>query len=492
MKKLGTVVILLAFFLTSISAQVNEQSIPLESQVGTACMPSTIGPITAPFAMPKLDYPTFPSRSLRIDKAGAKPEKLSTAAIQKAIDKISRQGGGTVVVPAGSWLTGRIVLKDNVNFHLDKGAELHFSGAMKDFMPVVFTRNEGVEIYSTGAFIYANGAHNIALTGEGKLIGPSTDCEIFKGQVTAQVEGLIDAKSPVKGRIYDGTHGRPNFLPKFFGPVNCKQVFVEGVTFEHAIFWIVVPTYCENVIIRGIKVGSKGMVHGDGIDIDSSTGVLIEYCTLDCGDDCFTIKSGRNDDGLRVGKPSENIVVRYCLAKQGGGGVVCGSETAGMIRNLYVHDCVFDSTSNGLLFKTRRLRGGGGEHLYFERIRMNLPGNPAVYFEMLGSPRYSGEWANRYPVRQVIPSTPSYHDVFIKDLLIENAGVFVKVTGIPESPMRNTLIENCKVNCAQAFDLSDMDELTVKNATIQVPKEAGDKFSNASGLSLQNVTLSAK
>lgn len=111
-----------------------------------------------------------------------------------------------------------------------------------------------------------------------------------------------------------------------------------------------------------MTVDSHGHGRTDGIDIESTRNVLIEYCSLDCGDDCFTMKSGRGEDGIRVNKPSENIVIRYCLAKRGWGGIVCGSETAAMIRNLYVHDCVLSGTKSGLRFKNRRSRGGGGEN----------------------------------------------------------------------------------------------------------------------------------
>ena len=125
----------------------------------------------------------------------------------------------------------------------------------------------------------------------------------------------------------------------FISPINCTNVYVEGVSLENTAFWNVVPIYCDHVIIRGINVNSVGVPRGDGIDIESTRNVLIEYSTLACGDDCFTMKAGRGLDGLRVNKPTENVVVRYCLAREGHGGITVGSETAAVIRNLYVHDC---------------------------------------------------------------------------------------------------------------------------------------------------------
>jgi len=476
-------------FLISILLPAFSKDVPTSSQVGALKLPDTIAPIAAPFEMPNLARPEFSKRTVNISTVGAKENKLCTSIIQTIINRLSSKGGGTVIVPSGHWLTGRIILKSNVNLHLEKDAELHFSGDIKDCLPVVFTRNEGIELYSLGAFIYANGATNIALTGQGKLVGPSRDCEIFKKQMEGTViENYIS--TPVEKRIFDGKGGKPVFLPMFFAPINCKNVLVEGVTFEKTLFWNVVPQYCENVIIRGITVNSVGIFRSDGIDIDSSRNILIEYCTLDCGDDCFTLKSGRCEDGLRVNKPSENIVIRYCLAQRGGGSVTCGSETAGMIKNMYVHDCVFDGTKNGILFKTRRNRGGGGENLYYERIRLNIPG-PAIKWDMLGSKEYVGELANRLPARGITPLTPSYKNIFIKDVIIENADKFIRAIGIPETKISNVVIENCKVSSKALFEISDVDGFTVKNTQIKT-KNSAMNISGANNIIWDNVKITTK
>ena len=201
------------------------------------------------------------------------------------------------------------------------------------------------------------------------------------------------------------------------------------------------------MIIRGVSVKSEGIPRGDGIDIESSKNVLIEYCTLSTGDDAFTMKSGRGGDGLKVNKPTENIVVRYCLARKGHGGVTCGSETAGTIRNLYVHDCVFDGTGVGIRFKTRRPRGGGGENLYYERIRMNLEAT-AIKWDMLGTRAYVGNLADRLPAREINELTPFYRNISISNIIIENSTFFMKVIGIPESPLTNLTIDNVNAKCS--------------------------------------------
>src|SRR5690606_18219171 len=258
--------------------------------------------------------------------------------------------------------------------HLQEGAVITFKSEIADFLPVVYTRNEGIELYSLGACIYANDAVNIAITGKGKLVGPGEGSIREQTMTHDVIENIVRSDTPT-GDI---------FAPVVNATMNCMRVFIEGLSLERSAFWNVVRTFCEDVIIRGIQVYSKGIPRGDGIDIESSKNVLVEYCSLYTGDDCIAIKAGRGYDGLRAAKPSENIVVRYCLAGEGHGGITLGSETAGMIKNLYVHDCAFDGTDVGIRFKTRRPRGGGGQHIVFENIRMNI-GKSALRWDMLGS-----------------------------------------------------------------------------------------------------------
>lgn len=412
-----------------------------------AQMPAEIEQISAPFEMPQLRKPSFPERSISITKTGAKKNKLCTTQIQKAIDRMSEKGGGTVVVPAGKWQTGRITLKSNICLLIEEGAELHFSGEIKDYLPVVQARYEGVDAYSLGGMIYANGAENIAITGKGKLIGPEYDCEILtraEGGVSPELE-----KQPIVQRIFDGANGKNIFMPAFFGAFNCKNILVEGVTFEHSIFWNIVPTYCENVIIRGVTVNSHGHVRTDGIDIDSSINILIEYTTLSCGDDCFTLKAGRGNDGINRNRPTENVVIRNCTVKQGVGGIAIGSETAAMIRNVYAHDCVIEKAMYPFYMKTRRPRGGGGENILFERIHVKKADRPAIFFDMLGSPNSVGGLGQRLPEREVNRLTPKFHNITFRDITIDECPTMLRAKGLPESPIENLTLENIKSNNKQ-------------------------------------------
>lgn len=427
------------------SLAVAQVHIPTREEVGAAVCPVEIAPIEAPFYMPPMERPTFPDYTVRV--ICPTNGDRTTRAIQKAIDQTAKRGGGRVVVPAGHWHTGRITLKSNVELHLEEGCELHFSGEIEDYLPAVFTTNEGVELMSLGACIYACDEENIALTGKGRLIGPSAG-SIKDRQVTFSIE-KIDINTPVEERIYDGRKGGEVFLPTFFGPINCKKVFLEGVRFEQGFFWNIAPVYCEELIIRGVEVESVGIPRGDGVDITCCKYVLIEYSTMSCGDDNFAMKGGRNAYGEAIGRASENIVMRHCLTLRGHGGITCGSETAGWIRNLYTHDCVFDGTQVGIRFKTRRLRAGGGENLIYERIRMNTT-KGAIVWDMLGNPAWIGELAARKPMQRWTKLTPAFRAITIRDVVVEGCRELIDMKAIPESPVRHLQIENLTLDMRRA------------------------------------------
>jgi polygalacturonase len=288
--------------------------------------------------------------------------------------------------------------------------------------------------------IYANGAENIGLTGSGKLFAQRKDCELLKYALGAVKEEL--QKVPFEQRIFDGSNGGKICVPQFFGPINCKNILVEGVKFIDSIFWNIVPVYCENIIIRNVEVNSYGYGRTDGIDIDSSKNALIENVTLDCGDDAFTLKAGRGMDGKLKGIPTENVVIRNCTVKRSVGGVTVGSETAAMIRNVYMHDCIMENPNSGFYFKSRRPRGGGGENMWFERIHIIETPGTAFKWDMLGSSTYVGEMAKRHPAPPVTELTPVFRQMYFKDIIVDNCKTLIKAEGLPESPIEDITFEN--------------------------------------------------
>lgn len=464
-------------------------TIPTKEQVGHLVLPDTIAPIEAPFDMPLFEKPTFPDRTINIKERIDQNSNTITAIVETAINELSRLGGGKVIIPKGVWNTGRISLKSNVNLHIEEGAVVQFSTHVKDYQPAVFTRVESMEVMSLAACIYANNQENIAITGKGKLVGPYGG-EIKERSYHTPIETLVDLTKPAEARIHDGSKEDWIFPPKFISPVNCKKVYIEGISLENTAFWNIVPVYCDNVIIRGVSVNSVGIPRGDGIDIESSKNVLIEYCTLSTGDDAFTMKSGRGEDGLNVNRATENVVVRHCLALKGHGGITCGSETAGVIRNLYVHDCVFDGTGVGIRFKTRRPRGGGGENLYYNRIRMNLEAT-CIKWDMLGTRAYVGELADRLPIRDVNALTPFYRNIHISNIIIENGTHFLKIYGIPESPLTNLTIDNVDANCSNLIIINDAKNVSIKNTTIKTPDSVVDVLGGDT-INFDNLVLDIK
>ena len=475
-------------FITALAQ--STQQVPILSEVGASAMPKIIAPIKdVPFEMPQLQAPVFPNLVINIKDKGASQEALLSPILNQTIEEVYKSGGGTIVIPAGHWKSGRIVLKSNINLHLEEGAVIEFGGKAEDYLPAVFSRHEGIEIMGPAAFIYAHKENNIAVTGKGKIIGPPLDAEIRKRPNGASVvEKDIPWQMPVAQRIYDGMEGRTFYRPKTISPIYCTNVLIEGISIERSVLWNVVPIYCENVIIRGITVNSTEVPSGDGIDIESCKNVLIEYCTLNCGDDCFTLKAGRAEDGLRIGKPTENVVIRYSLSKHGHGGITWGSETAGVIKNVYVHDCVFNGTRAGLRFKTRRNRGGGADGVWAERLRMIDVGNVFTW-DLLGSAMYMGELAARYPERAINQLTPDVKNIHVKDFIVESANWFVAANGIPEIPFNNVLIENAEIKTKQLVrSLNDVNKFTVRNIQIESEKDT-IKILDGKNIQFDNVQI---
>ncbi|MCA9235770.1 MAG: glycoside hydrolase family 28 protein [Planctomycetales bacterium] len=470
-------VLLLAALPLPASIDAGEVAIPTAADVGPAAMPVELQPIAAPFEMATPQRPTFPDRVATLGADGAaNASGLATTALQRLIDETSAAGGGTVVVPAGHWRCGRIVLRSHVNLHFADGAVVHFSGRVEDYLPPVFTRYEGLEIMGLGGLVYAHQAEDFAITGAGQLIGPDD------GPVREARQGLsdqlVDPQSPVAERVFDGQQGRHYFRPYFITLVDCRGAWVEGVSLRHGPMWNIVPIMCDGVVVRGVTIHSRGVVNGDGVDVESSRNVLVEYCAVNTGDDCYALKAGRNADGVRTGRPVENVVMRHNYAAGGIGGVTCGSETAGGIRRVHVHDCVFDDVRFALYFKTRRPRGGGGEDLSFERIRFKSSDH-AIFFDMLGSPLYVGELANRLPPRPVTPLTPYYRRITMQDLQGASGGYALKVKGIPESPATDLTLRDAEMVSRGTFHLTDAIGLTVANTRVK----AGDPT-----IALTNVT----
>ena len=334
---------------------------------------------------------SFPDRTYRITDFGAlamtpdRPVQLAHDAINLAIVTCSQAGGGTVVIPDSTYLTGPITMLSNVNLHLEDGAVLKFSTDYNLYYPAVLTRWEGIDCYNAHPLIYAYGAQNIALTGKGTLDAQGSNenwwamCGAAKygwvpGKIAqkngarAQLLKWGESKTPVYQRVFGPLDG---MRPQFVNFYRCNTVLIEDVTLLNSPFWVLHPLMTDDLIVRGVTINNDGP-NGDGCDPESCNRVLIEGCTFNTGDDCIAIKSGRNEDGRKWGIPSQNIVVRKCHMANGHGGIVIGSEISGGYRNLYCEDCTMDSPNldRVVRIKTSSCRGGVIENVYVRNIEV--------------------------------------------------------------------------------------------------------------------------
>lgn len=458
---------LILFRWHSINAQ--EYWKTLDYLVGPQAMPQGVieSYETNPFALPQLNYPSFPNYVVNIKNEGAEEGKPITALVNRLIKMVNERGGGKVVIPEGYWKSGRIELKSNVNLCVEEHAVIEFSGIPTDYLPSVYTMHEGVRIMGAGAFIYAYGAENIAITGRGKLIGPSMDFPTRQNRGFNSLASVSESfPADYRQRVFDGMEGRRFFSPKVISPVCCKNVLIEGIIIERSLFWNVNPILCENVIVRGVTVNSVGIASGDGIDLSCCKNVLVEYCTMNCGDDCYALKGARNEEGLILRRPTENVLIRYCIANEGHGGITIGSETSGGIHKVYVHSCLFKDTQIGIRFKTRRLRSGLVENLLYEDIHMNNV-HHAIVWDMLGSPYFMGDLANRLPMCPVTLLTPKFQNIQIRNIKANSVQTFLMANGIPESPFRNVVIENGEVECKNLIPvMNDFANIVLRNLVI--------------------------
>ena len=325
----------------------------------------------------------------RVDmrKAGAdvSGKKLNTTLINKTINKLNANGGGTLYFPAGTYLTGAIRMKSNITIELEAGATLLFSDNFDDYLPFVEMRHEGILMKSFSPLIYAVDAENITIKGEGKLDGQGKKWwdELFRVMADIKANGVRDINkyqamwdnaNDVKAlyaetnQDYVSSMKRRFFRPPFIQPVRCKNVTIVGVTIVNSPFWTVNPEFCENVTVDRVTINNPLSPNTDGINPESCRYVHISTCHISVGDDCITLKSGRDLQGRKLGWANENITITNCTMLAGHGGVVIGSEMSGGVKKVVISNCVFDGTDRGIRIKSTRGRGGVVEDIQVNNI----------------------------------------------------------------------------------------------------------------------------
>ncbi|MBS1794419.1 MAG: glycoside hydrolase family 28 protein [Acidobacteria bacterium] len=427
-----------------------------------------------PKILARIKPPKFKKKDYLITKYGAVSDgrTLATDAIKKAIEECSKAGGGRVVVPKGEFLTGAVHLKSNVNLYLAKDAVLKFSMNPQDYLPVVHTRWEGMELMHLSPLIYAYEQTNIAVTGEGTLDGQGKSFfwkwhgnpryggnpdVISQKDARARLYAMMDKGVPVEQRVFGGE--KDYLRPQFIQPYKCKNVLIEGVKIVDSPMWEIHPVLCENVIVRKVHISSHGP-NNDGCDPESCKDVLIEDCFFDTGDDCIAIKSGRNDDGRRLGAPTENVIVRGCEMKDGHGGITVGSEISGGVRNVFGENCKMDSPNldHALRVKNNASRGGLLENFFFRNITIGQVAHAVVTIDF----NYEEGAKGKY--------TPVMRNYQVDNVRSGKSEYSVDIQGLDNAPVY---------------------DVTIKNTTFENVQKGGI-FKNVKGFKLDNVKINGK
>ncbi|MEY2793121.1 MAG: hypothetical protein RJA76_1113, partial [Bacteroidota bacterium] len=441
------------------------------------------------FELPVVSKPVFKLDTFNITQFGANQDlKFNNAsAIQQAINECSKQGGGTVLIPAGYWNTGPIELKSYVNLHLSTGAILQFSQKSSDF-PLVKTFWEGVEAIRVKSPISGRNLQKIAITGNGIIDGGGQAWRPVKKQklTSGEWEKLIQkgflndkkdtwyptaaalkgAADPNAGRTDAGyTLESGELIKEFLRPnllslIECDEVLLEEFTIQNSPAWTVHPLMCTHVTLKDLLVKNPwNAQNSDGLDIESCEYVTIEGCKIDVGDDGICLKSGKDEQGRKRGKPTAYVIIRNSQVFHGHGGIVVGSEMSGGVHDVFAQNCQFLGTDVGLRFKTARGRGGIVEKIYVKDIAMNNIAGEAIILDMY----YQGKdpvstYGNGSEVPQiksevVNEGTPQFRDIYFENIQAQDAKTGLMVRGLPEMPIKNIQIKNAQLCADQAYHL---------------------------------------
>lgn len=501
--------ICLLFFLGACTNKTETKCLPKEANIYE----------NVEFDMPVVSEPTFAAYSSAITDFGAIADGQTdnSEAFTRAIEHVASKGGGRVVVPRGVFVTGPIVMKSNIDLHVESGAVVLFSRNM-DKYPLVDASFEGLRTMRCMSPIHAHDLENIAFTGSGIFDGNGDAWRpVKKDKMTeSQWKRLLASGGVVSddGRIWypsskskagadlnignvPGTIALEEYeaISDFLRPVlvsikGCKRVLLDGPTFQNSPAWNIHPLASEDITIRNLTVRNPWYSqNGDGLDVESCRNVLVYDNTFDVGDDAICIKSGKDADGRRLGMPTENVVVRNNVVYHGHGGFVVGSEMSGGVRNVHVSGCTFIGTDIGLRFKSTRGRGGVVENIYISDINMiDIPGDPINFnlFYAGKSPVLNGdaEVENETEPMPVTEETPAFRNIFMKNIYGNGFGNAALFMGLPEMNLSNVHFENVRLRAKKGIVVIDTEGLTMKNVSVEVQTGAAITIYNAKNIDI--------
>ncbi|MEN9910069.1 MAG: hypothetical protein RLZZ540_3228 [Bacteroidota bacterium] len=480
------------------------------------------------FKMAIVKEPIIPNNSVNIKDFGAISggQILNTQAFAKAIEAVSKKGGGKVIIPPGIWLTGPIILKSNLELHAQAGALIKFSPD-KSLYPLVETSFEGLNTWRCISPIYGKNLENVAFTGKGVWDGSGEvwrqvkKSKLTEGQWKKFVasggvvnesktswypsEVFMKASEGADQNVRLDLKTKQDFeaIHDFLRPVlvsiqNSKRVLFDGPVFQNSPAWNIHPLMIEDLIVRNVSVRNPWFSqNGDGLDVESCKNVLVENSSFDVGDDAICIKSGKDKDGRDRKKPCENIIIRNNIVYHGHGGVTVGSEMSSGVKNMHVSNCSFMGTDVGLRFKSNRGRGGVVENIFISDIFMTDIPSQAISFDLY----YGGksiaetlEEGGTPVVNKMIPvdeKTPQFKNIIIKNITIAGAAQAVFLQGLPEMNLENIEISNLKAKADKGFTIVDANGIKITNATLDIKDSAVFDVYNVKNMSLKNIEFNS-
>lgn len=479
------------------------------------------------FEMPQVPEPVIPDNEVNIEDFGAVRggQVLNTRAFADAIDAVTAKGGGRVIIPAGIWLTGPIILKSNLELFTEPGALVLFSPD-KELYPLVKTSFEGLGTWRCISPVYGTNLENVAFTGNGVWDGAGDAWRhVKKSKLTdGQWKKLVASGGVVNDKgnewypseqykkaaeIADmnvpshlSTKEEFEAIHDFLRPVmvsiqNSKRVLFDGPTFQNSPAWCLHPLIVEDLTVRNITVRNPWYSqNGDGIDIESCRNVLVLNSDFDVGDDAICIKSGKDEFGRQRGIPTENVVIKNNIVYHGHGGVTVGSEMSGGVKNIHVSNCTFMGTDVGLRFKSNRGRGGIVENIYVSHVRMTDIPTIAISFNLYYggqsvSERLADGGGNISSERQpVTKETPQFKDIFIRDITVKGALQAVLLQGLPEMNLENAHLSDMMLDAENGFSIFDARGITLTNVKLKTKSQKAIEIYNSKDVEVQNLRYS--
>ena len=450
-----------------------------------------------PFDMPKVQAPRIPSRSVNLLDFGGAPNgvTLNTQAFADAIDALVQKGGGRLVVPAGIWRTGPIGLQSHIELNVDKNAIIVFDPD-QDLYPIIDTNFEGLDVRRCLSPIHAEGATDIAITGDGVIDGSGEFWREVKrrkvsddqwktilkrgGLVSEDGKNWFPDEGYAKARATAGSLNYPdpsldeNEIKTFLRPVmvslrNCERILLQDCTFQNSPCWNIHPLWCKDLTIKDITVRNPHYsANGDGIDIDACEGVILTGSSFDVGDDAICIKSGKDADGRRHARKCRNLIISDCTVYHGHGGFVVGSEMSGGVENIVVRDCRFIGTDVGLRFKSTRGRGGLVKDIWCERIYMKDIVSYGVIFNLYYAGVAASDMADGVvePIVDVDETTPEMRDIHFSDITCAGAKQAIFINGLPELPVSGISFDNSSFTADKPTEIHFATGITFNNVLV--------------------------